>query len=96
MTANAKRPHVKQGNKVFIKGTATPAGPGAKVTLELKVEERHVEGRSRPRTSPRPAPTTSRPRRRKAGNAKYRVMVSETNTTGAATSNKVKVLVVKK
>ena len=36
MTAAAKHPKVKKGEKVVIKGKATPVGPGAKVTLELK------------------------------------------------------------
>ncbi len=60
-TAAAKHATVKKGNKVVIKGKATPVGPGAKVTLEVK--KKTAPGRrSRPRTSPRPATSSSRPR----------------------------------
>ena len=95
VTANAKRPHVKKGNAVFIKGTATPAGPGAKVTLELKAKNgtwKDVQTQDLAASGAYDLKVKAA----KAGNAKYRVMVSETNTTAAATSNKVKVLVVKK
>ena len=52
--------------------------------------------RSRPRTSPRPATSLFQAKAGKTGKAKYRVTVSETNSTAAATSNKVKVQIVKK
>jgi hypothetical protein len=95
VTANAKRPHVKLGNNVFIKGTATPAGPGAKLTLELKSKNGTWKAVQTEDLSANGAYELEA-KARKAGNAKYRVTVTETNTTGAATSNKVKVLVVKK
>jgi len=95
VTANAKRPQTTKGNSVVIKGTATPAGPGAKVTLELK----KANGTWATVQTQELAASGSyqlKVKAKKAGNAKYRVAVSETNTTAASTSNKVKVLVVKK
>jgi len=95
VTANAKRPHVKKGNSVFIKGTATPAGPGAKVTLELKGKNGTWKAVQTQDLAASGA-YNLKVKAAKAGNAKYRVTVSETNTTAAATSNKVKVLIVSK
>jgi hypothetical protein len=95
VTANAKRPHVTKGNSVVIKGTATPAGAGAKVTLELKGKNGTWKAVSTQDLAASGA-YELRAKAAKAGNAKYRVSVSETNTTAAATSNKVKVLVVTK
>ncbi|HEX5086244.1 MAG TPA: hypothetical protein VFV89_00435 [Nocardioides sp.] len=94
VTANAKRPTVKTGNNVVIKGTATPAGAGAKVTLELKKNGtwKVVQAKDLAASGSFKLKDTAG----KVGKAKYRVTVSETNSTAAATSNKVKVLVVKK
>jgi len=93
-TAAAKHPKVKKGAKVVIKGKATPVGPGAKVTLQLKkngtwktVETKDLAASGEFKLKGKAG---------KVGKAKYRVTVSETNSTAAATSNKVKVQIVKK
>ena len=94
MTAAAKHATVKKGNKVVIKGKATPVGPGAKVTLEVKkngtwktVQTKDLAASGEFKLQAKAG---------KTGKAKYRVTVSETNSTAAATSNKVKVQIVKK
>ena len=86
---------MKKGSKVVIKGKATPVGPGAKVTLEVKKNGTWKTVQSQ---GPRCVRRRSSSRRKagKTGKAKYRVTVSETNSTAAATSNKVKVQIVKK
>lgn len=95
VTANAKRPQTRKGNSVVIKGTATPAGAGAKVTLELK-KANGTWATVQTQDLAASGSYQVKVKAKKAGNAKYRVTVSETNTTAASTSNKVKVLVVKK
>jgi hypothetical protein len=95
VTATAKRTSVKKGKSVVINGTATPAGPGAKVTLQLKAKDGTWKAVQTQDLAASGA-YELKAKAGKAGNAKYRVTVSESNTTAAATSNKVKVLIVKK
>jgi hypothetical protein len=94
VAANAKRTPVKKGNNVVIKGTATPAGAGAKVTLELKKNGTWTTVQTQDLAAS--GSYRLKVKATKVGNEKFRVTVSETNTTAAATSNKVKVLIVKK
>ena len=95
VTAAAKHATVKKGNKVVIKGKATPVGPGAKVTLEVKKKDgtwKTVQTKDLAASGD----FKLQAKAGKTGKAKYRVTVSETNSTAAATSNKVKVQIVKK
>ena len=94
MTAAAKHATVKKGSKVVIKGKATPVGPGAKVTLELKKNGNWKTVQTKDLAAS--GEFKLKGKAGKTGKAKYRVTVSETNSTAAATSNKVKVQIVKK
>jgi hypothetical protein len=93
VTANAKRPQVKKGNDVVIKGTATPVGVGAEVTLELKTKNGTWKA-VQTKVLDASGSFKLKGKAGQVGNAKYRVTVSETNSTAAATSNKVKVHIV--
>jgi hypothetical protein len=94
VTAAAKKDTVKKGSQVVIKGTATPVGPGAKVTLQLKKNNTWTTVQTKDLAAS--GDFKLKGKAGKTGKAKYRVTVSETNSTAAATSKTVKVLIVKK
>jgi hypothetical protein len=94
VTAAAKNDTVKKGDDVVVKGKATPVGPGAKVTLEVKKDGAWKAVQTKDLAAA--GEYKLKGKAGKTGKAKYRVTVSETNSTAAATSPKVKVEIVKK
>jgi len=93
--AKAAKSTVKTGGKIKVTGTAKPVGPNAKVQLQVK-----KNGKWKTKAEKALAAdgsyklTTKAPG--KPGTVKLRVVVPETNSTAAGTSDKVKVQIVKK
>ncbi len=94
VTAKAKREKVKKSQKVRINGKATPAGPGAKVALEVKKSGKWVALTSR--ALPASGEFKFGAKADRLGKIRFRVTVTETNSTLAAKSNAVKVLVTRR
>lgn len=93
VTAAAKRDVIRKANKVKITGTATPAGPGARVTLEVKKSGKWTTVSGHALAASGAYKLGGKPI--KVGVNRFRVTVSETNSTAAATSSVVKVKVTK-
>ena len=92
--ADAKNNKVKKSQKVRINGEATPAPSGAKVTLEVKKGSKWTTVKSRTLAASGEFRFGAKPER--LGNLRYRVTISETNSTLASKSNTVKVLVTRR
>jgi hypothetical protein len=92
--ADAKNNKVKISQKVRINGKATPAASGAKVTLEVRKGSKWTTVKSRNLAASGEFRFGAKPER--LGNLRYRVTISETNSTVASKSNTVKVLVTRK
>ncbi len=92
--AAAKNKKVKKSQKVRINGKATPAASGAKVTLEVRKGSKWTTVKSRTLAESGEFRFGAKPER--LGNLRYRVTISETNSTVASKSNTVKVLVTRK
>ena len=94
VTAAAKHAKVKKAQKIRFSGKVTPTAPSAKVTLEVKRNGKWVSVKSRTLAASGEFRFGAKPDR--LGTLRFRVSVSETNSTAAAKSNTVKVQVTRK
>ncbi len=94
VTAEAKHAKVKKAQKIRFSGKVTPAAPGAKVALEVKKSGKWGEVKSR--TLGAAGEFRFGAKAPKLGVNRYRVTVTETNSTLASKSSIVKVLVTRK
>ena len=85
---------VKKAQKIRFSGKVTPTGPGAKVSLEEKRSGSGSASRAKTLAASGEFRFGAKPDR--LGKLRFRVSVSETNSTVAAKSNTVKVLVTRK
>jgi hypothetical protein len=90
-TAKAQKATLRKSNKVKLLGTVTPAGPGATITLQVKQNGKWVTQKTRALAASGDFKLGGKPV--KIGTDRFRVTVSETNSTAAATSNVVKIKV---
>jgi hypothetical protein len=93
VTAEAKRAKIHKANKAKFSGHVDPAGAGAKVTLEVKKSGKWTAVKSRVLATSGTFKFGDKPA--KLGVNRYRVEVTETNSTLAAKSATVKVTVTK-
>ena len=94
VTLEAKHAKVKKAQKIRFSGKVTPTAPGAKVTLEVKKSGKWVTVKSRSLGTAGEFRFGAKSDR--LGTIRFRVSVSETNSTLAAKSPTVKVLVTRK
>jgi hypothetical protein len=92
-TAEAKRATVHKKQKVKIIGSADPAGAGAKLTLQVKDKGKWTDVKTRVLAASGDFKLGAKPV--KVGVNRFRVLVGETNSTQAATTNVVKVKVLR-
>jgi hypothetical protein len=93
VAAEAKRETVRKANKIKISGTAKPVGAGAQVALEVKQGGKWNVVKSRVLAAAGGFRFAAKPI--KVGINRFRVTVTETNSTLAAKSGTVKVKVTK-
>ena len=94
VSAKAKHEKVKKAQKIRFSGSVKPTGPGAKVTLEVKKGGKWVSLKSRTLAASGDFRFGTKPDQ--LGKIRFRVTVTETNSTVAAKSSTVKVLVTRK
>ncbi len=94
VTAEAKRDKIKKSQKVRIKGSVSPAGKDATLTLEVKKQGKWAKVKSKTLAAAGNFKFGAKPER--LGKLRFRVTVSETNSTQASKSKAVKVLVTRK
>ena len=92
--ATAKRNPIRKGQKATIVGEVDRVGPAAKVTLQLKKGGKWTEVKTRKLAADGEFKLRAKPA--KLGVNRFRVLVSETNSTAEAKSKTVKVRVIQK
>jgi hypothetical protein len=94
IAAKVAHERVKKAQKIRFSGDVEPAATGAKVTLEVKKGGKWTTVKTRNLAASGEFRFGDRPER--LGKLRYRVTVTETNATLAATSSALKVLVTRK
>jgi hypothetical protein len=94
VSLKARHEKVKKSQKIRFSGSVSPTAPGAKVTLEVKKGGKWATVKSRVLGAAGQFRFGAKPER--LGKNRYRVTVAETNSTQAAKSRTVKVLVTRR